>query len=334
PLLHIRLSTEAHLLVIAPATADTLARLAHGRADNLLTLTALAFRGPLLVAPAMDVAMWEHPATQANVALLKERGLTFAGPAYGRMASGLVGQGRLLEATELLGHIRYQMGRDGPLSNRHVVVTAGPTREHLDPIRFISNPSSGRQGFALAQAALDLGAQVTLITGPVTLPTPIGAERVDVTTAQEMLEAVLAVAPQADALLMAAAVADFRPTVQATRKIKKAGDETLSLPLERTPDILQAVAEQRMVTGRPQIVVGFAAETEEVVARAREKLERKRLDLIAANDVSAPDAGFAVETNRVILVDRNQGVQTLPLLSKGQVAEIILGRVVEMLREG
>ncbi|RMF32856.1 MAG: bifunctional 4'-phosphopantothenoylcysteine decarboxylase/phosphopantothenoylcysteine synthetase, partial [Chloroflexi bacterium] len=161
-----------------------------------------------------------------------------------------------------------------------------------------------------------------------------GAERVDVTTAQEMLEAVLAVAPQADALLMAAAVADFRPTVQAAQKIKKVADRGLSLPLERTPDILQAVAEQRMVTGRPQIVVGFAAETEDVVARAREKLERKRLDLIAANDVSAPDAGFAVETNRVVLVDRNQGVQTLPLLSKGQVAEIILGRVVEMLREG
>jgi phosphopantothenoylcysteine decarboxylase/phosphopantothenate--cysteine ligase len=209
------------------------------------------------------------------------------------------------------------------------VVTAGPTREFLDPVRFISNPSSGKQGFALAQAALDRGAEVTLITGPVSLATPVGARRVDVTTVQQMLDAVLEDAADADALLMAAAVGDYRPATVSEHKIKKTAD--LTLRLERTPDILAAVARQRADTGRPQVVVGFAAESQDLLENARAKLEAKRLDLIVANDITAADAGFAAETNRVVLLDREGGVEELPLMSKAAVAETVLDRVTRML---
>jgi len=304
---HVGLAHAADLLVIAPATANTLAKLAVGQADNLLTTLALAASCPVLAAPAMDVGMWAHPATQANVATLQERGVHFAGPARGRMASGLEGEGRMMEPDEILGHIRWVLGRacDGPregsLAGWRVIVTAGPTREPLDPVRFLSNPSSGRQGFALAQAALDRGATVTLITGPAHLPTPVGAERVEVTTAEQMRDAVLRACtecdgpPAADLLLMAAAVADYQPTAIAPQKIKK-DEGGLTLHLARTPDILSAVAAQRAETGFPRVVVGFAAESENLVENARAKLKAKNLDLIVANDVTARDAGFGVET--------------------------------------
>jgi phosphopantothenoylcysteine decarboxylase/phosphopantothenate--cysteine ligase len=327
---HIGLAHAANLLVIAPATANTMSKLAHGLADNLLSTLALATRCPLLLAPAMDVGMWNHAATQANVATLRAWGVCFAGPAHGRMASGLEGEGRLAEPEEILGHIRLALGRRGPLDGQHVVVSAGPTREFLDPIRFLSNPSSGRQGFALAQAALDRGAEVKLVAGPVHLPTPVGAQRIDVLTAHEMREAVLEASAVADALLMTAAVADYLPGEYVTAKIKKdTGD--LAVRLERAPDILAAVAERRDATHRPQVVVGFAAETENLVENARAKLEVKNLDLIVANDVTAPDAGFGSETNRVLLLDRDGTAVALPLMSKAQVAERVLDRLVDLL---
>jgi phosphopantothenoylcysteine decarboxylase/phosphopantothenate--cysteine ligase len=278
----------------------------------------------------MDVGMWNHAATQANVATLRASGVCFAGPAHGRMASGLEGEGRLAEPEEILGHIRLALGRRGPLDGQHVVVSAGPTREFLDPIRFLSNPSSGRQGFALAQAALDRGAEVTLVAGPVHLSTPVGAERIDVVTSEEMGEAVLDASATADVLLMSAAVADYRPDAYAGEKIKKgAGD--LLLRLARAPDILAAVADRRDATHHPRVVVGFAAETEDLLENARAKLEVKSLDLIVANDVTAPDAGFGSETNRVLLLDRDGEAVALPLMSKAGVAQRVLDRVVDLL---
>ena len=327
---HVGLAEAAELMVIAPATANTMAKLAHGLADNLLTTLALAARCPLLLVPAMDVGMWAHPATQANVATLQERGVHFAGPTRGRMASGLEGEGRMVEPDEILGHVRLVLGRDGLLAGRRVAVTAGPTREPLDPVRFLSNPSSGRQGFALAQAALDRGAVVTLITGPTHLPTPVGAERVDVTTVREMHDAVLSAADQADALLMAAAPADYRPATTAPQKIKK-GEDDLVLHLARTRDILSAVAVRRAETGFPRAVVGFAAESEHLEENARAKLATKNLDLIVANDVTAQDAGFGAETNRVVLIGRDSSVEPLPLMSKAAVAEAVLERIVGLL---
>jgi phosphopantothenoylcysteine decarboxylase/phosphopantothenate--cysteine ligase len=327
---HVGLAEAADLMVVAPATAHTMAKMAQGLADNLLTTLALAARCPVLLAPAMDVEMWAHPATQANVATLRERGIHFAGPARGRMASGLEGEGRMVEPDEILGHIRLVLGREGPLARRRVVVTAGPTREPLDPVRFLSNPSSGRQGFALAQAALVRGARVTLITGPTNLPTPVGVERVEVVTVQEMHDAVLSAAGQADALLMAAAPADYRPATTAPQKIKK-GKKDLTLRLARTQDILSAVAARRVESGFPRVAVGFAAESENLVENARAKLAAKNLDLIVANDITARDAGFSAETNRVAILDREGGAEELPLMSKTAVAELVLKRIVDLL---
>lgn len=326
--IHVGLGERADLLVIAPATADVIARLAHGLANDLLTVTALAARCPVLVAPAMDGGMFAHPATQANLKTLAERGVTLLGPAEGRMASGLVGRGRMVEPDEILGHVRLALGRKGPLAGRRIVVTAGGTQEPIDPVRFISNRSSGKQGFAVAQVALDRGAAVTLVAGPTALSAPIGARRVDVTTAAEMAEAVLAVA-DADALIMAAAVADFRPAQAADQKIKKAAVPLVEL--ETTVDILSAVAERREATGRPTVVVGFAAESENLIENAREKVFRKKLSLIVANDISAKDAGFSVDTNRVTLIGSGGGVEPLPLMSKEQVAEVVLERVAGLL---
>jgi phosphopantothenoylcysteine decarboxylase/phosphopantothenate--cysteine ligase len=327
---HVGLAHAADLLIVAPATANTLAKLAAGLADNLLTALALAASCPVLVVPAMDVGMWSHPATQANAETLRERGVHFAGPAHGRMASGLEGEGRMVEPDEILGHTRLVLGRNGSLAGRRVVVTAGPTREPIDPVRFLSNPSSGRQGFALAQAALDQGAQVVLITGPACLPTPIGAQRIDIASAEEMRDAVISAVGQADVLLMAAAVADYRPASVAPRKIKK-GEGELILRLARAPDILSSVAVRWAETGYPRVVVGFAAESEDLVENARAKRKAKNLDLIVANDITARDAGFAAEANRVVLIGRDGSAESLPLMSKAAVAEVIVERVVGLL---
>jgi phosphopantothenoylcysteine decarboxylase/phosphopantothenate--cysteine ligase len=326
---HIALGEAADLVVIAPATADFLAKMAHGLADDLLSTLCLAARAPILVAPAMDVGMWAHPATQENVARLRARGVEIIGPAYGRMASGLEGWGRMVEPAELLGHIRRALGRNGPLAGRRVVVTAGPTYEPIDPVRFVGNRSSGKQGFALAQAALDRGAEVVLIAGPVALETPVGARRIDVGTAAEMAEAVWREAEAADVLLMAAAVADYRPAQSQPFKIKRG--EGLTLELIPMVDILAGVAARRASAGKPHVIVGFAAETRDLLENAQAKLRAKGLDLIVANDVTEPGAGFAVDTNRVTLIDARGRIEPLPLMSKAAVAEAILDRVVALL---
>jgi len=324
---HVALGHEADLLLIAPATANTMARIANGLADDLLSVTALAARCPILIAPAMDVGMYSAPATQANIEVLQARGVRFAGPMVGRMASGLEGLGRFIDPEEVVGHARWVLGENGPLHGRKVVVTAGPTREALDPVRFFSNQSSGRQGFALAQAAVDVGAEVVLIAGPVELPTPVGVERVNVETAREMEQAVLGHAAgdrPADVLIMSAAVADYRPGEAAGQKIKKSTG-ALSTELVPNPDILMSVADGE---NRPAVVVGFAAESQDLIANAQDKLARKKLDLIVANDITATDAGFAVDTNRVHFVAA-ESVEELPLMSK----EAVAARVIEWVSE-
>ncbi len=330
---HIGLGEGADLLVIAPCTAQTLARLAHGLADDLLAVTALAARCPLLLAPAMDGGMYAHPAVQANLATLRARGALVIEPDEGRFASGLAGRGRLPETPALIGHIRRALGRAGTLAGRRVLVTAGGTSEPIDPVRYITNRSSGRQGYALAQAALDAGADVTLISAAHGLPTPPGAALVTAATARAMLDAVLAHLPGADVLLMAAAVADFTPADVAAQKIKKAGADGLTLALAPTADILVAVKQARQASGFPHVVVGFAAESENLLENARAKLERKGLDLLVANDITAPDAGFAVETNRVTILDAAGGQQPLELLSKARVAEIVVARAAALLAQ-
>ena len=328
---HIGLAKNAALMLIAPASANTLAKLAHGLADNLLTVTALAAACPLLVAPAMDGGMFEHPATQANLGVLRERNVQVIGPAAGHLASGMSGQGRMVEPNELVGWVRLALARHGPLAGRKVVVTAGGTQEPIDPVRVISNRSSGKQGFALAQAALDFGAEVILISGPVFLETPCGATRVDVQNSEEMLAAVLAAIPGADVLAMAAAVADFRPSIPAKNKLKRdAGIPEIHL--EATPDILQRVAGVREKSNWPRFTVGFAAESRDLLANAQAKLRAKRLDMIAANDISAHDAGFEVDTNRITLLTPDGHAEALPLMTKTEVADRIMERVAACLK--
>jgi phosphopantothenoylcysteine decarboxylase/phosphopantothenate--cysteine ligase len=336
--LHVGLGHSADLLIIAPCTANTISKLAHGQADTLLTVTALAATCPLLVAPAMDGGMFDHPATQENLETLRKRGAYIIEPAQGHLASGLVGVGRLPETPELIGHIRLLLGRRGLLADRKVLVTAGGTQEPLDPVRVLTNRSSGKQGYALAQAALDAGAQVTLVTTPTALTPPTGAQVIQVTTASQMLEAVTGKFPESDVLIMAAAVADFRPRNQADQKIKKEGGIP-QIELEATEDILKAVAGLRPVLGeaegskmkRKQVVVGFAAESQELLQNAANKLQSKKLDLIAANDISAGDAGFSVETNRITLLFADGRTESLSLMSKMETAEIIVERVAALL---
>jgi phosphopantothenoylcysteine decarboxylase / phosphopantothenate---cysteine ligase len=330
--LHVGLGRQTDLLVIAPVTANTLAKLAHGIADNLLTVTALATNCPLVIAPAMDGGMYNHPATQANLDLLLQRGAILIGPAQGHLASGLEGIGRMVEAVEILGHLRLALSKDGHLKGRKVLVTAGGTEEPIDLVRTITNRSSGKQGFSLAQAALDQGADVTLIAGITQIPTPTGANRINVKTAQEMLEAVLEQIPDTDVLLMAAAVADFRPVTPAGRKIKKEGGIP-EIILEATPDILAAVAERKSGTNCPRVSVGFAAESSNLLENAKAKLSAKKLDLIVANDVTAEGAGFAVDTNQVTIIDLSGAAQALPKMTKSEVANIVIERVIQLLAE-
>ena len=322
---HIGLAEEADLLLIAPATANTLGKLAHGLADDLLSVTVLAASCPLIIAPAMDGGMLDNPATQANLEALRGGGAHLIEPEQGRLASGLVGSGRLPETPTLLGHIRRVLGLDGPLSGQKLVVTAGGTREALDPVRYLSNRSSGKQGYAIAQAALDAGAEVVLISAA-DIPTPVGANLIPVVSAESMLAAVLEHVAGSSALIMAAAVADYRPRSVSEQKMKKS-DDSLALPLERTRDILMAVKAQREKSGYPMIVVGFAAESENLVENASGKLRSKGLDLLVANDISGDDAGFAVDTNRVVALDMDGGLQAIDLTSKAAIGAYIIERV-------
>ncbi len=329
-ILHIGLSYTADLLVIAPCTANTISKLAYGAADNLLTITALASQCPILISPAMDGGMFDADVTQDNLCILTKRGVYIAGPAEGRFASGLIGKGRLIEPIELIGHVRLVLGRNGRLADKKVLVTAGGTQEPLDPVRVITNKSSGKQGYSLAQAALDSGAEVTLITAPTSLPAPIGAHVIEVQTAEQMYKSVLSESTKADALIMAAAVADFRPKKTARNKMKKR-EGIPQIELEETEDILKAVADKKSGKKRLRVVVGFAAESRDLLANASEKLKSKKLDFIAANDIASSDAGFAVETNRVTLLFPNGKKESLPLMSKAEVAEAIIEHVAALL---
>lgn len=328
---HVALARQADAVLVAPVSATTLARIAHGLAEDMVSLTVLATRAPVLLAPAMDNQMWTNAATVANVGTLRARGMAFVGPGVGRLASGHSGEGRLEETAVILGALRALLGRAGDLAGVRIVVSAGGTQEPLDPVRYITNHSSGKMGFAIAEAARDRGARVTLIATPGTaaLETPYGVERVTVTRTVEMRDAVLAACRDADALIMAAAPADFQPVQAAAHKIKKDGSGRLRLDLEETPDIMRAVFE----SGLPLVRVGFAAETRDLLANAREKLARKGLDFILANDVSAADAGFGVDTNRVTLLDPSGATEEWPLMTKRAVAHRILDRVRAVLEQ-
>jgi len=317
--LHVSFGKTADLLVIAPCTADTIAKLSHGIADNLLTVTALAARCPLVIAPAMDGGMFTHPATQENLITLKKRGAVIVGPAEGHLASGLIGAGRMVEPAEILGQVRIVLGKHGKLAGKKIVVTAGGTQEAIDPVRVITNHSSGKQGYAVAQAALDAGADVCLITAPTALTLPVGARVVKVKSARDMLEAVLA--ESADVLIMAAAAADFTPKTVAKDKMKKR-DGVPQIELTAAADILGTVSSQQ--PRRFGVVIGFAAESQNLLQNAAEKLQSKKLDLIVANDISAADAGFSVDTNRVTFLFANGASEILPLMSKTDVAEKII----------
>jgi phosphopantothenoylcysteine decarboxylase/phosphopantothenate--cysteine ligase len=330
---HIGLAENADMFVIAPATANTIAKLAHGFADDLIGITAIAARCPLVVAPAMDGGMFDHPALQANLELLLKRGVVVIPPEEGRFASGLVGKGRLPETPTLLGKIRQVLGREGVLKGRKIVVSAGGTREKIDPVRFISNYSSGKQGYAIAEAAIDAGAQEVVLVTTVNLPTPIGVTRVEVESAEAMAQAILMHSASADVLVMAAAVADFRPTQAATQKIKKSTDNNDApiIHLTRNPDILLNVKASRDASGFPRVVVGFAAESENLLTNARDKLQRKGLDMLVANDITAPDAGFSVDTNRVTILTSDGDTHPFDLTSKAEVAQRIIERIAKLL---
>lgn len=314
---HIELARWASRVLIAPASADTLARLAHGRADDLLSTLCLATEAPLAVAPAMNRLMWANAATQANVALLRSRGVAVFGPAAGEQACGEVGEGRLREPAELVADLAAAIAAAAPLrlAGRRLLVSAGPTFEDIDPVRFLGNRSSGRMGFAVAEAAARAGAEVMLVAGPVKLATPSGVTRVDVRSAAEMHAAVLAALPGQDAYIGAAAVADYRPVEVAGQKIKK-GAGPISLTLERTADVLAEVA---LHPQRPRCVMGFAAETNDVETYARGKLAAKQLDAIAANQVGLPGCGFDADENALTLY-WNGGEKTFTTSSKRMIA--------------
>jgi len=340
---HIALGEQAELLVIVPATANTIAKLAHGIADNMLTAVALATQASLLLAPAMHHNMYTHPATQANLASLRERGAYIVEPEVGRLASGEVGVGRLPDTDVLLGAINAALGRKGDLAGRRVVVTAGGTQEPIDPVRFVGNRSSGKMGYALAIEARDRGAEVILISGPVALDAPYGVDVRRVETAVQMRDAVRSAVVDADVLMMSAAVADYRPAEAAAQKLKKGGaqeraDENgFSLRLVRNPDILEELAESVDKQGgdeRPKqrlVRVGFAAETNDLANYARAKLVAKRLDLLVANDVSRSDSGFGTDTNKVYIFHAGGAMEDLPVMPKTGVAAAIWDRIVLLL---
>ncbi|MBM3949543.1 MAG: bifunctional phosphopantothenoylcysteine decarboxylase/phosphopantothenate--cysteine ligase CoaBC [SAR202 cluster bacterium] len=324
---HVAMAQRADIVVIAPATADIIAKLSWGLAGDALTATVLATTAPVLVAPAMDAHMWDNAATQENAARLKARGVAFAGPIAGHLASGLSGMGRMAEPSVLLGHIKAVLGRKGDLAGRKVVVSAGGTQEDIDPVRFISNRSSGKMGYAIAEAARDRGASVVLVAAPTALPDPAGVAVVHVRSAQEMLDAVVKHARDADALAMAAAVADWRPASAAAQKVKKRpGQDTLNLELAKTQDILASVKSKRLVK------VGFAAESEDLEKNARAKLAGKGLDLVVANDITSKDSGFGSDDNRVVIIGRDGKAVRHGLMSKYEVGHRVIDRIAALLK--
>ena len=322
---HVALAKSADVLVAAPATAHLIAKLALGLADDPISVIALATSAPLVLAPAMDANMWQHPAVQRNVDTLTQRGAVIVGPGQGRLASGLVGWGRVAETPELMGRIAQTLGAHGDLSGRAIVVSAGGTQEPIDPVRVITNRSSGKMGYAVAEAARDRGAEVILIKAPTALDDPPGVRVVPVETAEEMRQAVQDAARSADALVMAAAVADYRPAAPSSHKMKKEAASELAIDLERTTDIIASV---------PSGIVkaAFAAESDDLLDNARAKLRSKGADLVVANDITIPDAGFGADTNKVWLLDEDSELE-LPLMPKYDVAMAILDRIAALLHE-
>jgi phosphopantothenoylcysteine decarboxylase/phosphopantothenate--cysteine ligase len=319
---HIAVADRADFVLIAPATANVIAKFAHGLADDMLTTTVLACRCKKAVAPAMNTGMYENPVTQDNIETLRHYGWEIVEPAEGRLACGAEGKGRLPEPEDLLEVVLHALAHEKDLSGKRVLVTAGPTREALDPVRFLSNRSSGRMGYAIAKAAARRGAAVTLVSGPVALKKPAYVETVDVESAQEMFDAVTHLAPDADIVIKAAAVADYRPETVADNKLKKS-DDALSIPLARTQDILGTLGKNK----KPgQFLCGFSMETENVIENSRNKLKKKNLDMIAANNVKEEGAGFAVETNVLTLITAD-GETALPLMSKDAAADALLDAI-------
>lgn len=326
PIPHIELSEWADLALVCPATANVIAKMAAGIADDAVSTTLVACSCPVVVAPAMNVHMWQNPATQANVKTLVSRGVQVVGPATGRLACGDVGAGKLEDVNVIVAAALARVRAHGSLAGKRVVITAGPTHEPIDPVRYLSNASSGKMGYALAQAAAAHGAEVTLVSGPVSQPKPTGVRLVGVTTAAEMLAATQEAFESADAAILAAAVSDYRPAKSSDHKLKKAAEPLEALELVENEDILATISATR--GGR--VVIGFAAETNDVIENARKKLGRKGCDLIVANDVSRADSTFGADTDLVTLVG-NKYEEELPLMSKPEVAEAIIERLVTML---
>jgi phosphopantothenoylcysteine decarboxylase/phosphopantothenate--cysteine ligase len=328
---HIRLADWADLVLVAPATANVLAKMCHGVTDDLVTALLLATRAPVLVAPAMNVNMWDHPATQSNLEILRSRGVRFVGPEPGELACGWEGLGRMSEPADIAAAAALVLGSRG-LEGERVLVTAGGTAEPIDAVRSLTNRSSGKMGFAVAAEAARRGAEVCLIAGVTALPAPAGVRRLDVETALEMRQAVFDELPAATVVIKAAAVADFRPAVRETQKIKKealGSEEGMNLSLVTNPDILREVCERK----GDRVVVGFAAESHDVVAAARRKIARKGCDLLVANDISRTDAGFGVDTNAVYFVTPAGEIEEIPLLSKDEIAGQLLDRVQKLCSE-
>jgi phosphopantothenoylcysteine decarboxylase/phosphopantothenate--cysteine ligase len=313
-------------VVVAPATADYLAKIVYGMAEDPLGGVLLATRAKVVVAPAMDAHMYDHPATQENLRTLQSRGVTIVGPESGRLASGLTGMGRLSSTEKIIAYLGAAMGRDGDLAGKRVVVSAGPTEEPMDPVRHISNRSTGKMGFAVAEAARDRGASVTLVTGPTFLTNPFGLKTVRIRTALEMLAAMQDAVKDADVVVMSAAVADYRPAINVEQKLKRGEGGGSVMELVENPDIIGSIQGSF-------VKIGFAAESQDLIANARKKLTEKNLVMVAANDITAPGSGFAVDTNKVLLVHRDGHVEDLPLMGKDEVADEILDRAVSYLRE-
>ncbi len=323
---HVSLAKRADFFVIAPATANIMAKLAHGIADDMLSTTCLATRAPMLIAPAMNTGMWENVATQENLKILQARGMHFVGPEGGYLACGDVGAGRMSEPAQIVERCVQLLTAKRDMQGLRVLVTAGPTCENIDPVRFITNRSSGKMGYALAEAALRRGAQVTLVTGPVSLTPPQGAQVEPVRTTEDLLQRMLALAPEQDIVIQAAAPADYRAQQIAPQKLKKQGDGALTLTFVPTPDVAKGVGEGKR---DGQILVGFAAETETAVENARKKLDSKHLDMIVANDVTQPGAGFDVDTNIATIITHQQA-ESLPIMTKKALADEILTRALAL----
>lgn len=323
---HVALAERSDLVVVSPATATTMAKIALGLAPDSLTSTILATKAPVLIAPAMDANMYDNIATQENVRKLKSRGFLIVGPSVGRLASGLQGRGRLVETDELMRHIESSLHKISDLKGFKILVSAGGTKESIDPVRFISNRSSGKMGYSIAEAAGSRGAETVLVSATTSLPEPTNTRVINVETAVQMREAIIKESVEADALIMAAAVSDWRPVKTSTRKLKKTQHDTMKIELEKNPDILKEIHGDKLVK------VGFAAETENIIANAKVKILEKDLHLIVANDITASDSGFGSDNNKVYILDRSNVVEELPLMTKLKVGHHILDRVATLIR--